>query len=491
MRNVPPSSSQSRLTPQVIARLIEIVGESGLIQDPDELEPYLREQRGNFKSHSPLCVLPASTQQVSAVVQTLSACGVPMVPQGGNTGLCGGAVAGLHGEEVLINLKRMNRVRAVDADNFTLTVEAGCILSDVQAAAEAVDRLFPLSLAAEGSCQIGGNLATNAGGTQVLRYGNARELVLGLEVVLPDGRVLDMLRGLRKDNTGYDLRHIFCGAEGTLGILTAAVLKLFPRPQEQVTAMLALPNLQAAIAVLSRARAETGDAITACEFISRTALDMVLRHIPGTREPLGQRHDLYLLLEATSTAKSREGGARSDSAEQLLRTCEQLFEECSDAGFIDDAVIAQNAAQRGEFWRIRESIPEAQKPEGVSLKHDVAVPVSRVAEFVQEASARVQAAVPGLRVCAFGHIGDGNIHFNLSQPVGAAGPAFLAERERVAAIVHDLAVAMHGSFSAEHGIGCLKRDELRRYRSEVEQDVMRAIKAALDPQGLMNPGKVL
>ena len=485
------SNVHSRLTPQVRRRLAEIVGDSGLVQEADELEPYLREQRGTYKGRSPLVVLPASTAQVAAVVQTLADAGIPIVPQGGNTGLCGGAVAGLGGEEVIVNLKRMNRVLAADADNFTLTVEAGCILSDVQAAAAAVDRLFPLSLAAEGSCQIGGNLATNAGGTQVLRYGNARELVLGLEVVLPDGRVLDMLRGLRKDNTGYDLRHLFCGAEGTLGIITAAVLKLFPRPREQVTAMLALPNLQAAIAVLSRARAETGDAITACEFISRTALDMVLRHIPGTREPLPDRHRLYLLLEATSTAVPEAGAARSASAEQLLRTCEGLFAECSDAGLIDDAAIAQNAAQRAEFWRIRESIPEAQKPEGVSLKHDVAVPVSRVAEFVEEASARVQAAVPGLRVCAFGHIGDGNIHFNLSQPVGVAGAAFLAERERIAALVHDLAVAMHGSFSAEHGIGCLKRDELRRYRSEVELAVMRSIKAALDPKGLMNPGKVL
>jgi len=486
-----PSIAQSRLTPELLSRLAEIVGESGLVRDPDDLEPYLREQRGNFKGRSPLCVLPASTQQVAAVVKTLAEAGVPMVPQGGNTGLRGGAVAGLVSEEVIINLKRMNRVLSVDHDNFTLTVEAGCILSDVQAAAVAADRLFPLSLAAEGSCQIGGNLATNAGGTQVLRYGNARELVLGLEVVLPDGRVLDMLRGLRKDNTGYDLRHLFCGAEGTLGIITAAVLKLFPRPREQVTAMLALPNLQAAIAVLSRARAETGDAITGCEFISRTALDMVLRHIPGTREPLAQRSLHYLLLEATSTAIPRDGEAHSSSAEQLRRTCEQLFAECSDAGLIEDAVIAQSAAQRSEFWRIRESIPEAQKPEGVSLKHDVAVPVPRVAEFVHLASERVQAAVPGLRVCAFGHIGDGNIHFNLSQPIEGSGAAFLAERERIAAIVHDLAVDLQGSFSAEHGIGSLKRNELRRYRSEVELSVMRSIKAALDPKGLMNPGKVL
>jgi len=483
------------LSSDVYSRLLSIVGQSALITDADELVPYLREQRGNYQGHSQLCILPSTTQQVADVVRTLYEAGIPMVPQGGNTGLCGGAVAAESGEQVLINLKRMNRIRAVDADNFTLTVEAGCILADVQAAALAAERLFPLSLAAEGSCQIGGNLATNAGGTQVLRYGNARELVLGLEVVLPDGRILDMLRSLRKDNTGYDLRHLFCGAEGTLGIITAAVLKLFPRPREQVTAILALPNLHAAISVLSLARTETGDAITGCEFISRTALDMVLRHIPGTRDPLPGKHDLYLLLEATSTssesAPDGEAAQGSEAGRALLRTCERLFEQCSDAGLIDDAAIAQNAGQRAEFWRLRESIPEAQKPEGASLKHDVSVPVSLVADFVVEASTRVTAALPGLRVCAFGHIGDGNIHFNLSQPIGSPASAFVAERDRISTLVHDLAVAMGGSFSAEHGIGRLKRDELRRYRSPVEVAVMQSIKAALDPRGLMNPGKVL
>jgi FAD/FMN-containing dehydrogenase len=483
----------SGLPQGVYERLLAIVGQAGLISDPDELVPYLREQRGTYQGRSRLCILPSTTEQTAEVVRTLYEAQVAMVPQGGNTGLCGGAVAAESGDQVLINLRRMNRIRAIDADNFTLTAEAGCILADVQAAALAAERLFPLSLAAEGSCQIGGNLATNAGGTQVLRYGNARELVLGLEVVLPDGRILDTLRGLRKDNTGYDLRHLFCGAEGTLGIITAAVLKLFPRPREQVTAMLALPNLHAAIAVLTRARAETGDAITGCEFISRTALDMVLRHIPGTREPLRDRHDLYLLIEATSTASLPEAGDDDSrhGGKALQQACERLFEQCSDAGLIDDAAIAQNAGQRAEFWRLRESIPEAQKPEGVSLKHDVSVPVSRVADFVIEASARVQAALPGLRVCAFGHIGDGNIHFNLSQPVGVPGATFVAERERIAGIVHDLAVSMNGSFSAEHGIGRLKRDELRRYRSPVELSVMQSIKQALDPRGLMNPGKVL
>ena len=471
-----------------MARLRDIVGDAGLVTEADALQPFLAEQRGNYRGRSALCIRPATTEETAQVVGLLYEAGVPMVPQGGNTGLCGGAVAAESGDQVLINLGRMNRVRAIDPENYTITVEAGCILADVQAAALAADRLFPLSLAAEGSCQIGGNLSTNAGGTQVLRYGNARELVFGLEVVLPDGRVLDTLRGLRKDNTGYDLRHLFCGAEGTLGILTAAVLKLFPRPREQVTAILAVPSLHDAISVLSRARAETGDAITGCEFISRTALDMVLRHVPGSRDPLAGRHDLYILLEATSTAEPRQG-QRPGGA--LREQVEHLLEVCSEAGWIDDAVIAQNAAQSAAFWRLRESISDSQKPEGASMKHDVAVPVSCVATFVVEASRLVQEALPGLRVVAFGHIGDGNIHFNLSQPVGASPQAFMAERDRISAIVHDLAVSMNGSFSAEHGIGRLKRDELRRYRSLVELETMRAIKAALDPKGLMNPGKVL
>ena len=473
---------------ELLSQLRTMVGDAGLITDPDALIPFLVEQRGNYHGKSALCICPASTSETAAVVKLLYEAGVAMVPQGGNTGLCGGAVPAETGQEVLINLRRMNRVRSIDAENFTITVEAGCILSDVQAAAAAADRLFPLSLAAEGSCQIGGNLATNAGGTQVLRYGNARDLVLGLEVVLPDGRTLDMLRGLRKDNTGYDLKHLFCGAEGTLGIITAAVLKLFPRPSAQVTALLSVRDLAAAITLLGRARAETGDAVTAFEFISRRALEFVLRHIPGTREPLSRRHDCYVLFEATSTAKPVPGEL---PGRVLTEQVEGLLDWASEAGLVTDAVLAQSPAQSLELWRLRETVPEAQKPEGASLKHDVSVPVSRVAEFVAEATRRVEAALPGVRVCAFGHIGDGNIHFNLSQPPHAERAVFLAERDRIARLIDDLVVSMNGSFSAEHGIGRLKRKELIEYRNPVEVAVMQAIKAALDPKGLLNPGKVL
>jgi len=482
----PPSSSSAALTPALLAELHGIVGAAGLISDPDAMLPYVREQRGNYIGRAPLVVRPATTAEVAAVMRCLYAAGVKMVPQGGNTSLCGGSTPSAGGDEVVLNLARLSRVRAVDAQNFTMTVEAGCILADLHEVAAQAERLFPLSLAAQGSCQIGGNLSTNAGGTQVLRYGNARELVLGLEVVLPDGQVLDLLRGLRKDNTGYDLKHLFCGAEGTLGVITAAVLKLFPRPTAQVTALLALPDLAAALVLLGQARAATSDALTAFEFIPRRALEFVLRHIPGTREPFGVPYPHYLLLEATATS--------TDGAKALQPQVLALLGQAAAQGLVLDAVLAQSPEQAAALWKLRESISEAQKPEGVSLKHDVAVPVSRVAEFVATASAQVEAAYPGIRVVAFGHVGDGNIHFNLSQPAGAVGAeaaAFAAARPRLARLVHDLAVGLGGSFSAEHGIGRLKRDELRRYRSEVELDVMRRIKNALDPKGLLNPGKVL
>ena len=485
MSAVPAESTlgPAALLPATVAALREIVGDAGLVTDPDVIAPYLREQRGNYKGRSPLVIRPATTAEVSAVLRCLYAANVKVVPQGGNTSLCGASTPSGIGDEVVLSLSRLNRVRAVDAQNFTMTVEAGCVLGELHEVATQADRLFPLSLAAQGSCQIGGNLSTNAGGTQVLRYGNARELVLGLEVVLPDGQVLDLLRALRKDNTGYDLKHLFCGAEGTLGVITAAVLKLFPRPTAQVTALLALPDLAAALVLLGRARAATSDALTAFEFIPRPALEFVLRHIAGTREPFATPYPHYLLLEASATA--------ADGATTLLPQVMALLAQAIEERLVLDAVIAQSAAQAAALWQLRESISDAQKPEGVSLKHDVAVPVSRVAEFVATASAQVSAAYPGVRVIAFGHVGDGNVHFNLSQPAGADGAAFAAAREPLARIVHDLAVGMGGSFSAEHGIGRLKREELRRYRSEVELDVMRRIKSALDPKGLMNPGKVL
>jgi FAD/FMN-containing dehydrogenase len=478
-------SSKPGLSPDRIGALRAVVGEAGLLTDPADHAPYVTEQRGNYRGRAALVVRPGSTAEVAQVVRILAAAGVAMVPQGGNTSLCGASTPSAAGDEVVISLGRMNRIRSIDAAGFTMTAEAGCVLADVQAAAAEADRLFPLSLAAQGSCQIGGNLSTNAGGTQVLRYGNARELCLGLEVVLADGSVLDMQRGLRKDNTGYSLVPLFCGAEGTLGIITAAVLKLFPRPAAVATALLAVRDLEAALELLARGRAETADALTACEFIPRIAMEFVLRHIPGTSEPLPRPYPYYLLLEAQAS------GAREGAQERVDAQLLALLESASADGLVLDGVLARGADQAAALWRLRESISESQKPEGVSLKHDVSVPLGQLARFVAEASRAVEAAAPGVRVVAFGHVGDGNVHFNLSQPLGASREAFAAERERLARIVHDLAAAAGGSFSAEHGVGRLKREELRRYRSETELAVMRSIKMALDPRGLMNPGKVL
>jgi len=363
-----------------------------------------------------------------------------------------------------------------------MTVEAGCILADVQQAAARADRLFPLSLAAEGTCEIGGNLSTNAGGVHVLRYGNARQLVLGLEVVLPDGRVWDGLRRLRKDNSGYALREVFLGAEGTLGIITAAVLKLFPRPRARWVALAAVRDVPAALELLSLARAATGDAVSAFELIPRIALDYVLRHIPGTADPLGRRYERYVLIELDSTIDGDVAlGARGGG----------LLERATTDGLVLDAEVASSAAQIAALWKLREGISEAQKGEGASVKHDVAVPVSRVPDFLEEATRAVESEWPGVRVVAFGHLGDGNIHFNLSVPEGGDDAAFLAHWDAFSRIVHDVVMSMNGTIAAEHGIGRLKRAELVHYKSSTEMDLMRALKAALDPRGIMNPGRVV
>ncbi len=475
------NSQTSKLPVGFLAALAQIVGAGGLLTEPDEVEPFLTEPRGTYRGLTEVVVRPASTEQLAAVVSACAAARVAIVPQGGGTGLCGGAVPSPTGDQIVISLARMNRIRALDAQSFTMTVEAGCVLADIQRAAESAGLLFPLSLGAEGSCQIGGNLSTNAGGTQVLRYGTSRELVLGLEVVLPTGEVLDMLRGLRKDNTGYHLPGLFCGAEGTLGIISAAVLKLFPQPREVVTALLAIQSLDAVIPLLSMARAATGDALSGCEFIPRIGLEMVLRHIPSTRDPFPTPYPHYLLIEAQSG--SEDG--------RLGREIEKLLADAADADLILDATVAQNPAQAEALWHIRESIPDAQKPEGLSVKHDVSIPIHLVPKFVSQATQLVEQEVPGIRVVAFGHVGDGNVHFNLSQPVGMDRSVYAQHRERLSHLVHELAMSMKGSFSAEHGIGQLKRHELVRYRSPVELSVMRKIKAALDPLGLMNPGKVL
>ncbi|MDO9598000.1 MAG: FAD-binding oxidoreductase [Azoarcus sp.] len=461
--------------------LADIVGHDQMLTGASDMAPYLTDWRGRYHGAAQAVIRPADTEQVAAVMSACHRAGVPVVPQGGNTGLCGGATPLADGQAVVLSLSRLRRIRALDSDNNTLCVEAGCTLAAVQEAAQAADRFFPLSLASEGSCEIGGNLSTNAGGVQVLRYGNMRDLVLGLEVVLPDGRVWDGLRGLRKDNTGYDLKHLFVGAEGTLGVITAAVLKLFPAPRVRATAWLAVPDPQAAVSLLASMRAACGDRITAFEIVGRSALELVLEHIEGARDPLAEPARWCVLVELSDTLK--------DAA--LDEMLQRELEIAMEGGLVLDAVVAGSLSQTAALWALRENISEAQRIEGVSIKHDIAVPVSRIPEFLALADQRLKAAWPDVRIVAFGHIGDGNLHYNLSKPQAAANDAFIASTGDVNLIVHDLVDALGGSISAEHGLGQLKREEIRRYKSEVELDLMRAIKNVLDPAGLMNPGKVI
>lgn len=465
----------------IIDRIADIVGPNGCLTDAADIAPFLEEERGLYHGATALVVRPASTEETAAVVKLCADAGVSIVPQGGNTGLCGGGVPAESGGEIILALGRMNKVRDVDATNFTMTVEAGCILADIQTKADDVDCFFPLSLGAEGSCQIGGNLATNAGGINVLRYGNARDLVLGLEVVLPDGRIWNGLRALGKDNTGYALKQLFVGSEGTLGIITAAVLKLFPKPVETETALCALSSLDDVTRLLNRARALSGDAVTAFELVPRIGLEMCAAHIDGVSDPLTEPHDWYTLIEFSTS--------RPDAG--LRASFEQLLESAFEDGIIVDAVIAESLDQAESLWRMRESLPEAQKFEGGSIKHDVSVPVSRVPEFIDQAMTAVKMAFPDVRPCPFGHVGDGNVHFNVSQPVGMDQQTYLGQWEDMNRIVHDMVVSMNGSISAEHGIGRLKVEEMEHYKDSVELDLMKTLKAALDPSGTMNPGKVV
>ena len=464
----------------LIETLADIVGAQNVITDAQTMHPYLGDWRGRYRGAARCVVRPGSTAEVAAVVRACSAAGVAMLPQGGNTSHCGASIPDKSGKTVLISLSRLNKIRAVDAANNTITVEAGCVLQNLQEAALAVDRLFPLSLAAEGSCQIGGNLSTNAGGVQVLRYGNARELVLGLEVVLPDGEVWNGLRGLRKDNTGYDLKQLFIGAEGTLGIITAAVVKLFPLPRSTATAWLAIASPQAAIGLLNGLQAAFGAMLTACELVSDISLGMVLKHIPGAQPPL-EKSPWYLLVELSG---SGEEAALRDALATFL-------EPALENGEISDAVLAQSVDQAKRLWNLRESISEAQKIEGFSIKHDISVPVSRIPEFLERAGAALQHAWPGIRIVAFGHVGDGNLHYNQSKPEAGENAAFIAAQPQVNEMVHDIVHQLGGSISAEHGIGQLKREEILRYKSPLEMQMMRTIKQAFDPRGLMNPGKVV
>ena len=466
--------------PQALERIRAIVGPQGWLETEGDLQPFLQETRGRYRGVARAAVLPANTAGVSAVLAVCHQADIPVVPQGGNTGHCGGAAPD-DPQALVLGLRRLNRIRELDPVNYTMTVEAGCVLADIQAAARAARRLFPLSLAAEGSCQIGGNLGTNAGGSNVLRYGNARDLTLGLEVVLADGAVWEGLSTLRKNNTGYDLRDLFVGSEGTLGVITAAVLKLFPVPADTQTALLAVPSPAAATELLARAREATADLLSSFELMSRTALAFALRHGAGCRDPFAETHPWYVLMVLS-------GGHRAGALRESL---EDLLGVAYEAGLVSDAALAESEAQAQDFWRIRETIPEVQKPEGGSIKHDVSVPVARVPEFLCRADAAVAALIPGVRPCAFGHLGDGNIHYNLSQPVDMAREAFLDQWERCNRLVHDLVAELNGSFSAEHGVGRLKLDDMRRYKSPLELALMRRIKQSLDPRGILNPGKVI
>ncbi|GAB1459825.1 FAD-binding oxidoreductase [Thauera sp.] len=469
------------MSDELNARLRAIVGAAHVLETEADMAPFLSDWRGRYHGRARAVVRPRDTAEVAAVVAACAQVGVAMVPQGGNTGLCGGATPLADGAAVVISLARMNRVRALDPDNDTLTVEAGCTLAAVQEAAQAAGRLFPLSLASEGSCRIGGNLSTNAGGVQVLRYGNTRDLVLGLEVVLPDGRVWDGLRGLRKDNTGYDLKQLFIGAEGTLGIVTAAVLKLFPAIRSRATAWVAVPDPRAAVRLLGMLRAACGDRVSAFEIVGRTALGLVLRHIPGARDPLAGAPAWTVLVELSDPAVD------APLDDQLQAVLGEAFAQ----GLAGDVAVAASGAQAQALWALREDISEAQRIEGVSIKHDVSVPVSRIPDFLERASEALAARWPDVRVVAFGHIGDGNLHYNLSKSVADDNAAFVARTPEVNRIVHDLVCELGGSISAEHGLGQLKREEVLRYKPALEMELMRRVKQAFDPAGLMNPGKVL
>jgi FAD/FMN-containing dehydrogenase len=464
---------------KLIEQLSALVGPDHVLASPVAMDSYLEDWRGRYRGTAACVIRPLTTAEVSAVVSVCAQAGVPIVPQGGNTSLCGAATPDSSGTAVVINLTRMNRIRAIDPVNNTMTVEAGCILSTLQEAAAAAGRLFPLSLAAEGSCQIGGNLSTNAGGVQVLRYGNTRELTLGLEVVLPNGEIWNGLRGLRKDNTGYDLKHLFIGAEGTLGIITAAVIKLFPLPQASATAWLSIDSPASALALLADLQAAFGASLTACELVSDISLGLVLKHIPGSLPPLSPT-PWHLLIELSGTGHELT----------LRESLEGFLGKALERRMIADAVLAQSSEQAKRLWALRENIGEAQKIEGLSIKHDISVPISRIPEFIARADHALQQAFPDIRIVTFGHIGDGNLHYNQSRSARGENAAFIAAQSVVNRIVYDLVHELGGSISAEHGIGQLKREELLRYKSPIEMEMMRAVKRAFDPLGLMNPGKI-
>jgi len=479
-----PHPIPERIIMTTDAKLLEaiaaIVGSDAVLLDEAAM-PHFKDWRGRYAGKAIGAVFPADTQQVSDVVTLCAAHNIAIVPQGGNTSLCGASVPLADGsKQIVINLSRMNRIRALDATNYTMTVEAGCKLASLYEAPEQADRIFPLGLTAIAPhCEIGGNLSTNAGGINVLRYGNARDLVLGLEVVLPDGRIWNGLRSLRKDNSGYDLKHLFIGAEGTLGIITAAVLKLFPRPKSVATACIAVRDPAAAVALLAHLRATCGDKISGFEIISRSCLDLVFKHIADTHEPFATRHEWIVITQLADVLPA--------PLDAPLRYALNTF----GSGVIESE-ITTNKDDAERWWKLRKNIAEAQKAEGVSIKHDVSVPISRAAEFIAQASGALRSAWPGIRIVAFGHLGDGNIHYNASMPDAAQNKVFIEQHEDdVHHLVYEVVTRLDGSISAEHGLGQLKREEITHYKSALELELMRDIKRTLDPHGLMNPGKVI
>ncbi len=465
----------------LIARFAAIVGERYALREPHDIAPYLVEPRGLWHGRTPLVLRPGSVEEVSRILALATETRTPVVPQGGNTGLVGAQVPDASGRQVVLSLARLDRIREIDTDSNTMTAEAGVILQSLHEAADAAGRLFPLSLAAQGSCRIGGNLSSNAGGTNVLAYGNARELCLGVEVVLPTGEVLDDLRKLKKDNTGYDLKNLFVGAEGTLGVITAAVLKLFPKPKGREVAFVGLPSAKAALALLGMALDRAGAALTAFELIGQRPYDFTLAHAPGVVRPLQGDWPWYVLAEISS-------GRSPEDARALI---EDILAAALDEGVAGDAVIAASLAQAQAFWTFREVLPEAQKAQGASIKHDISVPVASIPAFIERAGRAVDSVSPGARPVCFGHMGDGNLHYNVSRPVGGDDAAFLGLYHAMNGAVHEVVRALDGSISAEHGIGQLKRDELIATAPPVALDLMRRVKAAFDPAGIMNPGKVI